>query len=219
MRIQIGDGYPPLFCQLLHKGVYIRFTVCANDKSAPERERERSADEPETGLSVGEILPGTADESKIFYRNDEDGSLCVGYMRGDFGKQGDSFWHSWFDCDSSRNTLEFKAEFQNVMSALRQDILKDYKSATAYCYKRQEAKLPGIGGGYYGFKLETKECRFFIRCTTRRNDYFYIFAYDKAAPMREQERFTRDESSVMKQIHDAQKAPKLPRKEKLSDKQ
>lgn len=180
-----------------------RFIVYAYDKPAPVLEQAK----------LWEVIPGTADESKMFYRNDEDGNLCVGHLRGDFGKRGNEFWHNWFDSDSSKNTPEFKAEFQTVIDTLREEILKDYKSSANYCYKHPEAEIQGEGGNHYGFKLETENRQFFIRCTTLPNDYFYVFAYDKTAA-REQERSAGEKPSVLKQIRDAEKAPKPPRKAK-----
>jgi len=184
----------------------------------------------------------------MFYRNsDESGKLCIGLLRGDFGREGDRFWHNWADIDGGRKTPEFQSEFQSVMFALRQDILKDYKSMASYCRAHHEAKLPGDGNlERYGFKLETDTRQYFIRCTTLRADYFYIFAYDKA-PALELERpkaamvaavsetrvsdaqfadhtngadatAPEEKPSVIKQIREAQKAPKPPRKEKTPDK-
>jgi hypothetical protein len=154
----------------------------------------------------------------MFYRNNDEGSLSVGYLRGDFGKNGQEFWHNWFDIDSGRNTPEFKAEFQDVMETLRQDILKDYKSSAAYCHKHPDAKLPDGDGCRFGFKLETDTRQYFIRCTTLRDDYFYVFVRDKAAPVLEQNRAAKEKPSVIKQIRDAQKAPKPPRKAKSPEK-
>jgi len=163
-----------------------RFNAYAYDKAAPVLEQAQSAAEQEARFGV--ILPGTADESKFFYRNNEDGNLCIGYLRGDFGRQGNEFWHNWFENDSGRKTPEFQAEFQTVMDTLRWDVLKDYKSSADYCSKHPETVLPDSDGNRYGFKLETESRNYFVRCTTLRDDYFYVFAYDKAAPVHEQEK-------------------------------
>jgi hypothetical protein len=181
-----------------------RFIVYAYNKTAPELEKARPA--------IGDIRPGTADESKMFYRNDGEGSLSVGYLRGDFGKNGTEFHHSWFDSDMGRNTPEFKAEFQEVMNTLRQGVLKDLRTTQDFCYSHPEAQLPG-DIHRYGFKLETETRQYFVRCTVIPNDYFYVFAHDKAAPVLE-----REKPSVLKQIRDAQKAPKPPRKAKSPEK-
>ena len=182
-----------------------RFIVYAYNKPMPVLEQARPA--------ISEIQPGLAAEINMYGRNDKEDSLSVGYLRGDFGSNGKEFWHNWFDIDSGRNTPEFKAEFQNVVETLRQDILKDHKSSTDYCYKYPEAKLPDGDGYRFGFKLETESRQYFVRCTTLLKDYFYVFAYDKAAPELEQEK-----PSVLKQIRDAQKTPKPPRKAKAPDK-
>lgn len=131
------------------------------------------------------LIPAGAEENEKFYRNDDD-KLCVGYLRGDFGRSGDEFHHTWSDGSTGRNTPEFKAEFQSVMDILRMDVLKDRDSSTRYCYRRPAAKLPDGDGTRYGFKLETADREYFVRCTTLRDDYFYIFIYDKA-PMPEKD--------------------------------
>jgi len=143
------------------------FKIYAYDSTAPELK----------------LTPVTVDERKMFFLNKEDG--CVGYLRGDFGKSGDEFWHSWFDGNNSRNTPEFKSEFQEVMETLRQGVLKDFKSAVDYCRNHPEARIPGEPEHRFGFKMETDDRQYFIRCTMLRDDNFYIFAYDKNAPVLE----------------------------------
>ncbi len=109
--------------------------------------------------------------------------------------------------------MEFKDEFQDVMTLLRNDVLKDHKSCVDYCSQRPEAKLPDGDGRRYGFKLETDERQYFIRCTTLRNDYCYIFVRDKE-PALEQEHTGMEKPSVLGQIREARKAPPAPRKQK-----
>jgi hypothetical protein len=182
-----------------------RFVIYAYaDKPAREREQP--------GLMA--LQPGAKDDCAMFYQPQKD-SLCVGYMRGDFGKGGGEFWHNWFDAESGRNTSEFKAEFQTVVDLLRQDALKDLRSSQDFCHRRPEAQLGG-DVHRYGFKLETESRSYFVRCTTLPNDYFYVFAYDKAGRALDRER--PEKPSVLKQIRDAEKAPKPPRKPKTPGK-
>jgi hypothetical protein len=75
-----------------------------------------------------------------------------------------------------------------------------------YCYNHPQAKLPERDGYDYGFKLETETRQYFVRCTTLRNEYFYVYAYNKAAPLREQ-----DKQSVLGQIREAQEKPRAPK--------
>ena len=188
-----------------------RFIIYAYDKDAAMLAADRPA--------YGTVLPGTADDHDMFFRNDKPDSNAIGYLRGDYGGNGGEFHHSWFGQDDGRNTAEFKAEFQTVIDALQNDVLKDHKSSTAYCYSNPAAKLPDRDGVYYGFKVETENRRYFVRCTTLKQDYFYVFAYDKAAPERVTERSAAEKPSVLKQIRDAEKAPRPPRKPKTPKKQ
>lgn len=153
-----------------------------------------------------ELMPGSGEDRLMFYRNDDDGGRCVGWLRGDFGRSGVEFHHGWTDRAAEQNTPEFKAELQEVMTMLRRDILKDHAASIAYCHAHPEAKLPDRDGHYYGFKLETETRQYFVRCTTLRNDYFYVFAYNKPSPLRAQEK-----PSVLEQLREGKKQPSPPR--------
>jgi hypothetical protein len=175
--------------------------------------------DPETQQKNAEVLPGSTDDAAMFYRNPESESRCIGYLRGDFGKSGDGFFNNWFDQSIDRKTQEFGSEFQSVMSVLRQGILEDYKTMASYCRKHPEAQLPKEEYRY-GFKLETESRQYYIRCTLLREDYFYVFAYEKPFQDRAHEVITepvetkRGYTSVIKAIEESKKAPKPPRKEK-----
>ncbi|MDR2088528.1 MAG: hypothetical protein LBP73_04145 [Clostridiales Family XIII bacterium] len=173
--------------------------------------------EPEFRVAA-ELAPGAIEDAKLFYRNREEGNTCIGHLRGDFGRSGDSFFHSWADHDGARKTPEFRAEFQAVMFELRRGVLKDHAAMAAYCRAHPEAKLPGDANlERYGFKLETETRQYFVRCTTLRDDYFYVWAYDKAPAVRERER-PAEKPSVLKQLREAREAPKPPRKAKDQNK-
>jgi hypothetical protein len=165
--------------------------------------------EPELQVAA-ELSPGEAGEARLFYRNDEEGSAAIGILRGDFGRGGDRFFHNWFEMDANRKTPEFRAELQAVMYRLRQDVLKDFGSMAAYCRARPEARLPGEEHRY-GFKLETPSRLYFLRCTTLKQDYFYLFPYDKAVP--ELAKTAEERPSTLARIRAAKTAPKPPRGE------
>jgi hypothetical protein len=207
-----------------------RFTVYAYaDKptlSLEQAEGIPPAGKPEAVFSFGDVRPGTSADNKMFYRNDEPGSQCIGYLRGDFGKDGRQFFHSWTNGDSKRRTPEFQSEFKTVVDALRENVLKDHKTSADYCRRHSEAVLPSSGdGNHFGFKVETDSRQYYIRCSTLPHDYFYIFAYDKAVPALERgraaeastEKGVSGYSSVLKAIEDGKKTPK-PRKEKETNK-
>jgi hypothetical protein len=117
-----------------------RFIIYAYEKDAAMLEADRHA--------YGTVLPGAVDDHDLYFRNDKPDSLAIGYMRGDFGRDGSEFRHNWFGQDDKRNTLEFKAEFQTVIESLRRDILKDYKSSASYCRSNPDTRLPERGGVY-----------------------------------------------------------------------
>jgi hypothetical protein len=179
--------------------------------------------EPEAQLRGAETVPYAPGEEKYCTFNREEGNTCVGHISGDFGQQGDRFHSSWRnhmtqgEKDWTNTTPEFQAELQCAVYALRQGLLKDHESMREFCQSHPEAKLPDSGGlEHYGFKLETESRQYFVRCVAEKTSYdsrFIIYAYDKTAPVLEQEK-----PSVLKQIRDAQKAPKAPRKAKAPDK-
>ena len=191
---------------------------------AERMERIGARYEPEVQLRDAEILPFAPGEEKYCTYNREEGNTCVGHISGEFGQSGDRFFNGWYnhttksEGDWTDTTPEFQAELQNVVYALRQDSLKDHESMLAFCQNRPEAKLPNSGGHeHYGFKLETVSRQYFIRCCAEETSYesrFIIYAYaDKPAPVLEQEK-----PSVLKQIRDAEKVPKPPRKPKVPGK-
>ena len=189
-------------------------------------ERLGSRYEPEVQLRGAEVFPFTAGEEKYLTYNHEEGNSCVGHLSGDFGRSGDRFFFNWHnhstkaEADWSGVTPEFQAELHSVIYALRQSLLKDYSTMSALCEAHPEAKLPDRADmKHYGFKLDTEERRYFVLCVDdNRDNRFIIYAYDKDAPERVTERPPAEKQSVLKQIRDADKAPKSPRKPKSQNK-
>ena len=70
------------------------------------------------------IRPLRAEEQKYTYAQSQQIKMqtgMIGYLRGDFDSTGTGFYTSWFDAVESRKTDEFKAEFDEVINALRFD--------------------------------------------------------------------------------------------------
>jgi len=148
--------------------------------------------EPEIQLRDAELVPFSPGEERFFTYNREEGNTCIGHIAGDFGNDGERFYSSWQDRENGRNTPEFQAELYPAVYALRQSVLKDYDSMLAYCDSHPEAKLDS-GDNYkrYGFKLETDSRQYFVNCffgEYMRDARFIAYAYDKAAPVLEQEK-------------------------------
>lgn len=173
---------------------------------------------PEVQLREAELTPFKPGEEKIFTYNREEGNTCIGHIAGDFGNDGERFYSNWQDRENGRNTPEFQGELHSAVYALRQSLLKDNASMLAHCQNHPEALL-NSGDDYkiYGFELETDTRRYFASCFIgeyMRDARFTVYAYDKPAPVLEQERTAVGKPSVLKQIRKAQKAPKPPVKAK-----
>lgn len=103
---------------------------------------------------------------------------CIGHLRGDFGRDGDEFWTSWFDHQPALKRLAFRDELQNVVNGMREEggLLHDFASMSKGC--RQGTSIDDS----YGFRMETRNYEYCLRCIPRRGDYnFYLYCYDKNA--------------------------------------
>ena len=179
--------------------------------------------EPEIQLRRAEVVSFAPGEEKYCTYNREEGNTCVGHISGSFGQSGDRFFSSWYnhktknEADWNGVTPDFQEELHSAMYALRQGLLKDHGAMLDFCQSHPEAKLPDRNDReHYGFKLDTDARQYFILCIAEqysRDARFIVYAYDDA-PAREHEK-----PSVLKQIRDAQKAPKAPRKAKAPRKQ
>ncbi len=104
---------------------------------------------------------------------------CIGHLRGDFGS-GQEFYTSWFDHRSEYKTDEFKTELDEVVNTLREKdgLLCTRDSMTKFCYQRPEAEFEGNYCAEYGFKVQTPQHTYMLRCNPNYGDYnFYLYAY------------------------------------------
>lgn len=104
---------------------------------------------------------------------------CIGHLRGDFGS-GQEFYTSWFDHRSEYKTDEFKSEFDEVVNTLREKngLLCTRDSMTRFCYQNPEAEFEGNYCAEYGFKVQTPQHTYMLRCNPNYGDYnFYLYAY------------------------------------------
>lgn len=104
---------------------------------------------------------------------------CIGHLRGDFGA-GKEFYTSWFDHRREYKTDEFKAELDEVVNTLREKngLLCTRDSMTRFCYQNPEAEFEGNYCAEYGFKVQTPQYTYMLRCNPNYGDYnFYLYAY------------------------------------------
>lgn len=128
------------------------------------------------------IHPARPDETGIFYAQHpaEDECLgCIGYIRMDFGKSGNEFWHTWWPRGPKElNSSTFKSELQEVVDELRLTVLKNRSTMERFCYEHGGK----IDGGYvqnYGYIVETEHYRYCLRCNPSPGDYnAYLITFD-----------------------------------------
>ena len=115
--------------------------------------------------------------------NDVHSKTRIGHLRGDFGLDGDEFWHTWFPFNEEMNVPKFKIDLGEVVEWLRSDteypLLKDRKSMDAVCRRYPENRMENQWhADWYCFKIITEKYMYFIRCFTGRGDYnFYVYCY------------------------------------------
>ena len=129
---------------------------------------------PITSMTPEERLYAYSQSSQI-----EGQTGCIGYLRGDFGA-GKEFYTSWFDRRKEYKDGEFKAEFDEVVNALREKdgLLCSRDSMNRFCCQHPEAEFEGNYCTEYGFRVQTPQHTYMLRCNLNYGDYnFYLYAY------------------------------------------
>lgn len=127
-----------------------------------------------------------ADDEALLLYSDSNTKLhhaWVGRLRGDFGLNGNRFWHTWFPYTGELLTQQFKNDLQKVIDALRRDgLLKNLQNMKDYCLQHPEAIINDDIYPSYGFKVDTEAYQFYIRCFPYPGDYqFNIYSYSKTS--------------------------------------
>lgn len=107
---------------------------------------------------------------------------CIGHLRGDFDSSGTSFFTTWFDHREQWKTEEFKADLDNVINSLRErrGLLRGRKEMNAFIASHPESFFGGKSRMEYGFRVDSGEHAFLLRCNPARGAYnFYCYCYRK----------------------------------------
>lgn len=83
----------------------------------------------------------TRKENFFNNNNAEQTKGLIGYLRGDFGKNGNEFYTSWFNKNEKLNKEPFKTEFDDVMKFLRERLLTDRVYMRSFVYGNEQLKL------------------------------------------------------------------------------
>ena len=105
----------------------------------------------------------------------------IGHLRADFGSNGTGFYSTFFDFRDSLKSDDFKAEFDDVINALREDkqyggILTNRTAMSKFCHKHPGSSIePDYN---YGFRADTDHYSYMLRVTPRKGEYnLYCYCY------------------------------------------
>ena len=133
------------------------------------------------------IRPLRAEEQKYAYAQSQQITMqtgAIGYLRGDFDSNGVGFHTTWFDGVESRTTDEFKAEFDEVINALRFDetyggLLSSRSAMQKYGRNQPDSAFQGNYTTEYGFRIDTGSFAYLLRCIPVKGDYnFYCWCFE-----------------------------------------
>ncbi len=152
------------------------------------------AEHPPTKRDVMQLYTVEKEEHMLLFSSpgvNEDRKIgCVGHLRGDFGS-GQQFYTTWWPHQKGRlNTATFKSDIDRVVNWLRGKTgpLHDFKTMRHFCEMHAEsAAVPEATLPSYGFRIDTNQYQYMLRCTTAKGDYFYLYCYDKQAREKERE--------------------------------
>lgn len=133
------------------------------------------------------IKPATkAERMYIYKQSSQISNQCglIGYLRADFGSDGLAFFSSWNDYSADLKTPEFKAEFDDVINALRfddayQGLLSGRDSLKKFCRSHPESSFGNERE--YGVRADTGNYAYLMRLNPNKDEYnLYCFCYYRA---------------------------------------
>lgn len=144
------------------------------------------------------IRPARPDEAGLFYtpHPEEDKRRgTIDHIRMDFGCSGNEFWHTWWPRGPEElNSPAFKAELQEVVDTMRENVLKSRFSMERFCYEHG-GKIAGSYVQNYGYIVETEHYRYCLRCNPSPGDYnAYLTCFDLDA---QRQNMAQEEASHM----------------------
>jgi len=117
-----------------------------------------------------------------FFRNTDPKKTegLIGYLRGDLGRSGNEFHHTWFNEKENLCTPTFKEEFDSVVEALKRNLFPDRAYMKSIVYGNPQTKLPLESTDSNGMFVDTQRYEYDIRIINDPGNYdFYIYCYDK----------------------------------------
>lgn len=109
----------------------------------------------------------------------------IGHLRGDMDANGKGFFTTWDDYRPDLKTDAFKAEFDEVIHALRTDaaygsVLTDRAKLAAYCYAHPNAAFEKQNSREFGVRVNTADYAYLFRLNPNRGEYnLYCYPYKR----------------------------------------
>ena len=125
------------------------------------------------------LLFAEPNEQYLFFRlkgETAERNGAIGYMRADFGRNGDEFHSSWSNSQRRLKSSMFNTEFDKVINFLLDGIFGSRRDLEVFCQQHTEQNIDNRG---VGFHIHTPMYSYYARCNPTRHDYdVYVFAYD-----------------------------------------
>lgn len=130
------------------------------------------------------LRPMTQAEQSYCYTQSQ--QICmqtglIGHLRADFGSNGTGFYSTFFDFRESLKSDDFRAEFDEVINALREDkqyggILTNRTAMSKFCHKHPDSNIePDYN---YGFRADTDHYSYMLRVNPHKGEYnLYCYCY------------------------------------------
>ena len=126
-----------------------------------------------------DVRAGDAGSTELYYSGSDLENRCVGHIRGDFGKNGDEYWASFWEHEGINLAEDCcKDELTALVKALRKNLLKSRKAMRKYIQSRPPLILEAGAIMSYGDQVTTEKYDYCIRCTPCPGVYdFCIYMY------------------------------------------
>ena len=105
----------------------------------------------------------------------------IGYLRADFGSNGEGFFSTWNDFRESLKSEDFKLEFDEVINELRKDgnLLHDRSTLARCCHRTPDSSFRN-DRNEYGFRADTDHYSYVMRLNPNKGEYnLYCYCYVK----------------------------------------
>lgn len=144
-----------------------------------ERRQKRMEKEHEL-----KICPLKEEERKYAYSQSiqlQGQTGSIGYLRGDFRRNGRGFYSTWFEHRKDLKTDIFKKDLDNVINALRSEkygVLHNREGMVEYAVSHPDCAFHERSKMQSGFRINTQQYSYLLRCNPAQGDYnFYCYCY------------------------------------------